>query len=154
MQRKSLLTLIGLLLLALVLAAAHRWLPEWRQLRHEMLPEPACSLHRSLCVVNVAGGPPLSFSITPRPIAPARPLAVEVRAGEGVTAVAVEFSGAQMDMGSNRVELQRVEGGRFRGETSLPVCTSGRMEWQAVFQIEQGGRVLAIPFRFFAPESP
>ncbi len=143
-----------MLLLALALVAGQRWLPEWREARREMLPAPPCNLHRSICVISLPGGKPLSLAISPRPIAPARPLVVEVATGAAVERVAIEFAGVAMEMGLNRVELQRVAAGRYRGDASLPICTTGRMEWQAVLEIELGGRLLGLPIRFFTPEAP
>jgi len=66
-----------------------------------------------------------------------------------VTEVVVSFAMAGMDMGLNRYRLDPgSEPGRWRGQVTLPICSSGRTDWLA--QISATTRVgrleAAIPF--------
>jgi len=78
-----------------------------------------------------------------------RPLALRV-AVEGIEPekIEVDFAGTAMNMGFNRPQLKRVASGRYEGQTTLPVCVSGGMEWQATVIVTAGGKVIALPFRF------
>lgn len=154
MQKKSLLSLIGLLVLALFLVLAHRLLPGLLSVPAQTLALSNCNLQRDVCVLNLPDGQPLSLSITPRPIPLMQPLSVDVVLGKPADKVAIEFTGVKMEMGQNRTELALTAPGHYRGSASLPVCTTGRMEWQANLLIEQEGRRLIQPFRFFAPDKP
>ena len=70
-------------------------------------------------------------------------------AGEGRQPVGVEvsFQGVDMNMGLHRLPLAAA-GGRFVGETTLPVCVTGRMVWQATVMLETGRANVTVPFRF------
>ena len=91
------------------------------------------------------------FALTPRPIPVAAPLDMVVELeGRQAERVSVDFAGVSMSMGFNRPALADQGGGRFSGSTSLPVCVTGRMTWQATVLIETGGTRIAVPFRFDA----
>jgi hypothetical protein len=46
--------------------------------------------------------------------------------------------------------LQADGEGRYSGRTTLPVCVTGRMIWQATVLADIGSRRVAVPFRFEA----
>ncbi|MCX8085828.1 MAG: hypothetical protein N3C63_02890 [Rhodocyclaceae bacterium] len=115
------------------------------------LPPPACDLARTPCEAALPQGGRLMLSVTPRPIPVATPIALLVTL-EGLSAerVEVDFAGVEMNMGYLRPRLKPAGAGRFIGETTLPVCVTGRMTWQATVLVEAGGGRLAVPFRFEA----
>lgn len=151
MQRKSLLSLIALLCFGLLIALAHHLAP-LLQPASETLLVPDCDLQRQRCSADLPGVGTVSLEISPRPIAPLHPFILDVAAPALATPSSVEFTGVNMDMGLNRVELKMLAPGRYQGSGSLPVCTSGRMEWRATVLIEHAGRRFALPFRFFSPD--
>jgi hypothetical protein len=57
-----------------------------------------------------------------------------------VKSVSVEFNMVNMDMGLNRFRLQKVDqqvaGSVYRGQGMLPVCVTGRVDWQARVELE------------------
>ncbi|MCG6886319.1 MAG: hypothetical protein LJE74_03845 [Proteobacteria bacterium] len=57
-----------------------------------------------------------------------------------VKSVSVEFNMVNMDMGLNRFRLQQVDqqvaGSVYRGQGMLPVCVTGRVDWQARVEVE------------------
>jgi hypothetical protein len=65
--------------------------------------------------------------------------------------VSLDFAGVAMDMGLNRVTLVPSADGRFVGETTIPVCVTGRMLWRATLVVEADRRRIAVPFLFEAP---
>jgi hypothetical protein len=114
-------------------------------------PEPGCDLHQASCTTALPAGGRLRFSLTPRPIPVTRALEVTVEfEGARADKVAVDFAGVDMSMGYNRIALQAVDTQRHVGQTTLPVCVTGRMLWQATVLIETGRTRIAVPFRFEA----
>jgi len=111
--------------------------------------EPGCDLQRRACPAALPHGGRLELSITPRPIAFLQTLRVEVTVtGIEARKVEVDFSGETMNMGYNRSELTAAGAGRHAGETSLPVCVSGRMTWVATVIVETDRQRIAVPYRF------
>ncbi len=111
--------------------------------------EPGCDLQRRTCSAALPQGGRLEFSITPRPIPVLQSLRVEVDlSGVEAKKVEVDFAGESMNMGFNRSQLAPAGGGRHVGETSLPVCVSGRMTWVATVIVETERQRIAVPFRF------
>jgi len=90
-------------------------------------------------------------------VSPLRPFPVEVTAHDlpsAVTAVNVDFIMTGMDMGMNRYRL--VEAGdqagpaRWRGQSTLPVCSASRLDWVAVVTVETADGVYRAHFPFRA----
>jgi len=153
MRTNFLWVLIGVLLLGISLTLSHRF-PHWLQASSDirLSSDPACALQSAPCATVLPGGGRIELDITPRPLLPASPLRVEVRVeGFQPAAMAIEFTGVEMNMGLNRAELERHPAGRFHAMVSLPVCTAGRMLWQATLIFDGPAGRLAVPFRFHAP---
>ena len=150
MNKKILMDVIGILLIALVVVVGYKLspllLPRADVTVH---PDPACDLHRSPCEVTLPGGGKLAVRMQPLPIPMVRPFQVEVKL-EGISAsrVEVDFAGVDMNMGLNRPELSARAAGVYGAEASLPVCITGQMEWQATVLVESTGQRIAVPFRF------
>jgi hypothetical protein len=89
----------------------------------------------------------------PRPIPLMKPFTVEVQLdGWSAEQVDVDFSGVEMNMGLNRFTLLDQGQGRWIVEASIPVCVTGRMEWQAAVTLSRGQQRISIPFRFISGE--
>lgn len=112
-------------------------------------PAADCDLHKTPCNALLPDGGRLTFSLTPRPIPLTQPIEMAVRV-EGMVPdrVQVDFAGIDMAMGFNRPTLKSNGLGQFAGLTTLPVCVTGRMTWQATVLLETGKQRLAVPFRF------
>ncbi|KAF0165537.1 MAG: hypothetical protein FD157_1164 [Rhodocyclaceae bacterium] len=111
--------------------------------------EPGCDLQRRACSAALPQGGRLELSITPRPIPLLQALRVEVTvSGIEPRKIEVDFAGESMNMGFNRSVLTATGAGRHAGETSLPVCVSGRMTWVATVVVETDRQRIAVPFRF------
>lgn len=117
-------------------------------------PDDGCNLQLGACSATLPQGGRLKLSLSPHPIPVTAPLEIlvelEVAAADRVS---VDFAGVSMNMGFNRPKLSAVEGGRpgrFAGQTTLPVCVTGRMVWQATVLVESGRTRIAVPFRFEA----
>lgn len=149
-NKKILIDIIGILLIALVVVVGYKLSPILLPKADvSVTPEPACDLHRTACGASLPGGGRLQLAITPRPIPMVKPLRVEVRL-EGVDAshVEIDFAGVDMNMGLNRQVLSKQADGSFAGEATLPVCVTGWMDWQATVIAETAGQRVAVPFRF------
>jgi hypothetical protein len=94
-----------------------------------------------------------AFSVKFGPgLTPLVPFPLEVRVGEGmgeVRAVIVELTMTGMDMGLNRYRLSQTGSGVWTGKVTLPVCTSGRLDWVATVSLdgEQRRWQARFPFR-------
>lgn len=154
MNRKLLMDLIGLELIALVVVIGYKMSPILLPKADlTALPDPACDLQKQACAASLPSGGSIELSLGNRPVPLVKPFAVEVVAkGIQPARIAVDFSGVEMNMGYNRPELQPSGAGRFVGEATLPVCITGQMDWQATVLVEAGSQRIAVPFRFTTGE--
>jgi hypothetical protein len=53
-----------------------------------------------------------------------------------------------MNMGLHHLALSEYGSGRFAGETTLPVCVTGKMVWQATVLVAAERKNISVPFRF------
>lgn len=154
MNRKILMDLIGLELIALVVVIGYKISPILLPKADlTVLPDPACNLQKQVCPATLPSGGTIELSLGARPVPLVKPFAVQVVAkGLQPARIAVDFAGVEMNMGYNRPELQESGEGRFVGEATLPVCITGQMDWQATVLIEAGSERIAVPFRFTTGE--
>lgn len=138
----SLAAIVAMLVAA---AAGLLWLPR----ADVSLPlVEGCRLDRQACSAALPGGGRVGMALEPRPVPTSSPMRVIVTV-EGVQAerVTVDFEGVDMNMGLHRLPLAAADG-RHVGETTLPVCVTGRMVWQATVLLEVGRKNVTVPFRF------
>jgi len=132
--------------LAMLIAAAigYLWLPR----ADVALPlVEGCHLHRQACASPLPGGGRVEVAL--ESMAAAGPMRVTVSVtGVQADRVKVGFQGVEMNMGLHVLPLAAVDEGRFAGETTLPVCATGRMIWQATVLLEIGRKDISVPFRF------
>ncbi len=115
------------------------------------LPVAACDLNAGSCQQALPGGGTLHFSINPYPVPTLQPLKLDAYIdGRSVRSVEVDLAGAEMEMGHQRPLLNTIDNSRFTATASLPVCTTGRMQWQATVLIDTGEGIIAAPFQFAA----
>jgi hypothetical protein len=149
-NKKILIDLIGLLLIALVVVVGYKLSPLLLP-RADMVvqPDPACNLQRQACAVTLPAGGTVELAMGTRPIPMVRPFEVQVAtSGLSPSRVEVDFAGIEMNMGLIRPELAARGNGRFAAQATLPVCITGAMDWQVTVLIENGGERIAIPYRF------
>lgn len=141
--------LVGALLAALVVAVLVKFML-FAPPRFATLPlDETCSLSGGVCTVSLPGGGRLEFTLAPRPVPLLKPLNLELRVeGSRARAVEVDFTGVNVPMAFNRAHLSAADAGRYDGQTTLPLCSSGRMVWQAMVRLEDGERTIYAPFRF------
>jgi hypothetical protein len=114
-------------------------------------PDPGCDLHRMACAASLPEGGRLSLTLSPQPIPVTESIDIRVNVnGVRPDRVRVDFAGVDMSMGFNRQTLLADGEGWFSGHTTLPVCVTGRMLWQATVLVDSGSRRVAVPFRFEA----
>lgn len=112
-------------------------------------PEPGCDLRAGACRARFADGATVTLELEPRRIPVLTPLTLRVAiAGLDARQVQVDFTGVDMDMGFNRVDLREGEPGLYLGHATLPVCVRARMDWEARVLILSERGLVAAPFRF------
>lgn len=117
-----------------------------------LTPAEGCDLNRQTCHADLPGGGRIELTIGPQPIPVIRPLQASATfTGLVPDQVTLDFAGVAMDMGLNRVTLVPAADGRYVGETTIPVCVTGRMLWRATLVVEADRRRIAVPFLFEAP---
>lgn len=115
------------------------------------LPVSQCDLGKTPCTIALPEGGQIEIAIDPRPIPALKPLRLLAVASKAdVRKIEVDFAGVDMKMGYNRPALESIGDGRFSGQANLPVCITGKMQWQATVLIETGKSVVAAPFVFDA----
>ncbi len=89
----------------------------------------------------------LTFGTAPRALQPF-PLNLRVDDGQNLESVTVEFAMQGMDMGRNRYHLSGDSMTSWNASVTLPICTSGRSDWVADFElIAEGSRFrMQVPF--------
>ncbi|WP_455234515.1 hypothetical protein [Thiogranum longum] len=89
----------------------------------------------------------IHFGLPPRALQPF-PLQLRIEEGQTPDEVSVAFSMKGMDMGQNRYRLDHHAGGDWRGNVTLPICTSGRSDWLADVELVFDDRrfQLQVPF--------
>ncbi|MDR2239613.1 MAG: hypothetical protein LBE33_04155 [Zoogloeaceae bacterium] len=154
-----LITVIAAMLMAAM--AGYLWLPR----ADVALPlVEGCRLDRQACAATLPGGGRIEVALTPRPVPAAAPVRVAVMVeGARPSGVEVGFQGVDMNMGLHRLLLAatddpandlngpsvpNVPNVHYAGETSLPVCVTGRMMWQATVTLTVGRENISVPFRF------
>jgi len=63
-----------------------------------------------------------------------------IEAGNQVESVSVAFAMQGMDMGWNRYSLSADSAGAWNATVTLPICTTGRADWIADFDLLTAGR--------------
>lgn len=150
MNKKILIDLIGVLLIALVMVVGYKLSPILLPTPDvSVFPDKHCDLQQRDCGVALPDGGQVILSMGTRPIPLVKPFRVEVKAsGVDPRLVEVDFEGVDMKMGMNRPQLQNEGGGVFSAQATLPICVTGIMEWQATVLLELGDKRIAIPYRF------
>lgn len=154
MNKKILIDLIGLELIALVVVVGYKLSPMLLPKADVIVqPDPVCNLQRESCGVSLSSGGKVLLSMGTRPVPLVKPFEVQVTtSGFSPDRVEVDFAGIDMNMGLNRPQLVARGEGSYAAEVTLPVCITGQMDWQATVLIEKGSERVAIPFRFATGE--
>lgn len=155
MNKKILIDIIGLELIALIVIVGYKLSPMLLPKADVTVqPEPACNLQREACTVQLPSGGQVTLTMGTRPVPLVKPFEVQVAtSGFAPTRVEVDFSGVDMNMGLNRPQLAARGEGSYAADVTLPVCITGNMDWQATVLIEKGNERVAIPYRFSTGES-
>jgi hypothetical protein len=153
-NKKILIDLIGLELIALVVVVGYKLSPMLLPKADVTIqPDPVCNLQREACSVFLPSGGKVLLSMGTRPVPLVKPFEVQVTtSGFSPARVEVDFAGIDMNMGFNRPQLAARGEGRYAAEVTLPVCITGHMDWQATVLVETGGERVAIPYRFATGE--
>jgi len=140
--------LVGALVAALVLAVLAKAVylaPHGPTL---LALDESCSLSSEICAIQLPDGGRIEFALGPRPVRLLSQLKLEIRvSGSNARPLEVDFTGVNTPMAFNRANLIPSGSGIYGAQTSLPVCITGRMVWQATVLLENGDRKIRAPFR-------
>ncbi|MBS3917058.1 MAG: hypothetical protein KGZ31_05140 [Sulfuritalea sp.] len=108
-----------------------------------------CRLDLQTCTSALPGGGRLLVALETESAQAASPMRITVSL-EGAQADRAEvgFQGVDMNMGLHVLPLAAAGAGRYTGVTTLPVCVTGRMVWQATILLGVGRKDISVPFRF------
>lgn len=150
MNKKFLIDIIGIELIALVVVVGYKLSPMLLPKADlAVQPDAACNLQQQACSVTLPSGGTIELSMGTRPVPMVKPFEVQVATrGFVPDRVEVDFAGVDMNMGFNRPQLAARGDGRYVAEASLPVCITGGMDWQATVLVETGSQRIAVPYRF------
>lgn len=150
MNKKILLDLVGLELIALIVVVGYKLSPVLLPKADVTVqPDPLCNLQMQPCEATLPNGGKVRLEMTERPIPMVKPFDVVVTtSGFSPSRVEVDMAGVDMNMGYNRPELQLRGEGRYAAQLTLPVCITGQMDWQATVLLESGNERIAVPYRF------
>ncbi|MDD5391279.1 MAG: hypothetical protein PHD37_18230 [Gallionellaceae bacterium] len=141
--------LVGALTAAVVLAILAKTLFLAPHGPTQLALDESCSISSETCAMPLPDGGRIEFVLGPRPVRLLSPLKLEIRvSGSNARAMEVDFTGVNTPMAFNRAYLIPSGNGVYGAQTSLPVCATGRMVWQATILLESGGRQILAPFRF------
>jgi len=92
-----------------------------------------CDPHAGSCTTT-AGRYEVTLDITPKPVVHMEELTFDVSFGDKVPeseTLVLDLSMPGMDMGRNRVTMEKGEDGHYRGKGIIVRCASGRTLWRA-----------------------
>lgn len=107
----------------------------------------ACDASATNCRVEF-DGMAVSLALGPG-VKPLQPFAVNavIESENQPDQIIIDFQMTDMDMGLNRYRLLP-EKGLWQGTVTLPVCTASRMDWIAVVEFSQEGKLYRLNFPF------
>lgn len=79
---------------------------------------------------------------------------LEATEGGGIEQVVLDLNMPGMDMGRNRFQLRPVDEAHWRGTVLLPICVTGRVDWQVTVQMDSAGRRYIARFPLLVSQPP
>lgn len=145
--------LIAALLIGIVIAGSRRDSVEDAAPR--VLASPPCRLDRGPCRVMLDRKGWLELTVSPRPVPAGTPFVASLALRDvDARRVALEFEGADMNMGLFRQVLAPLPAGGFAADVTLPVCATGAMRWRTRLVVRTAGETLIAPFDLVTGEPP
>jgi len=148
MKSNGLINTVIILILAILGVIGYKLAPTLLPNADLTLPPKSCNPGLNVCSSTLPDGGRLEFSISPQTILPLQTLKLDITLDNlKAERIEIDFDGSQMKMGYNRPLLSG-SNNHFTGQTMLPVCVTGSMEWTATVLVTTHNQRLAIPFNF------
>ena len=138
---------VYLLVCALCLFASCDKDPEPRLPVSRLMLSQPCDVRQGCQVADASVAVTVTFAAEPRALQ-SFPIRVQLEGHQQADSVTVAFSMQSMDMGSNRYRLIADASGGWTADITLPICTSGRTDWAADFELVVADRRLQIQVPF------
>lgn len=112
-----------------------------------LTPALPCDIRSGCTAANDELVVKVHFGARPRALQPF-PVQVSVETDQAVEAVTIGFSMRDMEMGLNHYRLVAAAPHAWRGDVTLPICSSGRSDWLADIEVTADGNNyhVAVPF--------
>jgi hypothetical protein len=151
----TLCALSGMLLAALVLVVMAKlfYLAPSKPLSLPLAS--ACDLSMTACTIALPDGGSLEIDLGKKPVPLLSRFPLRARVSDSRwQPVEVDFTGINIPMAFVRAYLKPApDEGEYAAHSALPMCATGRMEWQATVRLEKQGRQMLAPFRFITIKS-
>lgn len=111
---------------------------------------PLCRPDQSPCHVQIEPGMSVVLTLSPQPVPAGSPFfATVMTEGIRVREVALEFEGADMNMGlfTQNLAARGADGRHFESSLTLPLCATGAMRWQARLVLRADHAAWNVPFQ-------
>ncbi|WP_018875915.1 MULTISPECIES: hypothetical protein [unclassified Thioalkalivibrio] len=152
--------LVAVLLLATAWVLAERYLDTGGSGGITIVQPEDCDLNAGPCSADHPAGGTLTLGITPRPVPMLQPLELTLELDPAARgnlgepeALELDLAGVEMYMGFQRPRLEHTGGGRYVGETTLPICTTEAMTWAATVMPAGDADAARVQFRFVTRRS-
>jgi len=112
-----------------------------------LTPSQPCDVRQGCRATDESVAVTVTFGAEPRALQPF-PIHIQLDGHQQADSVTVAFSMQDMDMGSNRYRLIAEASAGWNADITLPICTSGRTDWVADFELVLADRRLQIQVPF------
>ncbi|HRG48758.1 MAG TPA: hypothetical protein PLX69_05940 [Leptospiraceae bacterium] len=109
-----------------------------------------CNLQAKDCNFKLPSGSEFKINFTQRPVSPNRQTEIILNGEDSVLRpFAIDFNGAEMEMGYNRSDVSQVKPDTYKGKFILPTCSTKTFKWRAILLFkDRENKIVGVPFFF------
>lgn len=142
----SAITIVGLIVLVVAVVCAgivaKRYLAD-QQPEVTVIASKACEPEKRNCAINIEGeNIKLDFDTSAQGVKSGHQMTAVISSSLASKPTQISLQGRDMYMGENHFSLSPISADTFANELQFPVCTTGRMVWQATIKYEDGKAVV------------
>ncbi|MBK7058228.1 MAG: hypothetical protein KBF99_19065 [Leptospiraceae bacterium] len=109
-----------------------------------------CNLQTRDCNFKLPSGSEFKINFSQRPVSPNRQTDIILNGEDSVLQpFAIDFNGAEMEMGYNRSDFSKVKPNTYKGKFILPTCSTKTFKWRAILLFkDREEKIVGVPFYF------